>query len=130
MVTKTSFGGNWLEVMTTINKDDQIKSKIQKAPLNILPNCLTLADVNSDNYIRLVAIDTNILNGDHVKSIEDWPISQLRVYRGLQVETNLQLNIDGGPPIAIESLYTTDSDDERPETAAVRKQFSPLLNQF
>lgn len=86
--------GNWLQVLVNEN---------EKPKLNTLPSCMTVSDVKSDNYVRLIAMDLDLE--------KEKPAAKLKVFRGIDLETEHDLM---GIPAAIESLYIDESEPKTP----------------
>lgn len=138
MTSQRIVSGNWLEVMTIVNdvngdeKDGEKENSMESPILNTLPNCLTLADVHGDNYVRLVTIDNRLLDEEYMKSSKTkQPASQMRIYRGLELEGTIDLNTDAaGIPVAIESLFVNESTNTTGSTTALSKYHPPNPNVF
>ncbi|XP_061397052.1 Bardet-Biedl syndrome 1 protein homolog [Musca vetustissima] len=87
--------GNWLQVVDN-----------EQPKLNTLPSCVTVSDIKSDNYVRLIATDIAI--------DEEPPRATLKVFRGIDLESEHELK---GIPSAIVSLYIDDSEPKTPIVA-------------
>lgn len=72
--------------------------------LSTLSSCLTLSDVQCDDYVRLVAADISLDDDDE-------PSAKLKVFRGLKLKQEQPLP---GIPTAIESLYIDESESKTP----------------
>lgn len=72
--------------------------------LSTLSSCLTLCDVQCDDYVRLVAADIALDDDDE-------PSAKLQVFRGLKLKHEQSLP---GIPTAIESLYIDESESKTP----------------
>ncbi|KAI8126246.1 hypothetical protein FF38_13487 [Lucilia cuprina] len=86
--------GNWLQVIVDEN---------EKPKLTTLPSCMTVSDIKSDNYVRLIATDITL--------DEEPPAAKLKVFRGIDLESEHELK---GIPAAIESLYIDESEPKTP----------------
>ncbi|ALC44105.1 BBS1 [Drosophila busckii] len=76
--------------------------------LSTLSSCLTLSDVQCDNYVRLLAVDISL------DDYEAEPSAKLKVFRGLRLKQEYPLP---GIPTAIESLYIDESEPKTPVIA-------------
>ncbi|KAI9581551.1 hypothetical protein GQX74_012876 [Glossina fuscipes] len=85
---------NWLQV---IANEEQPK-------LNTLPSCVSLSNIKSDNYVRLIAVDITVDDKEQYSG-------KLKVFRGLDLESEHEL---GGIPAAIESLYIDETESKTP----------------
>uniref|UniRef100_A0A1A9ZFV4 Uncharacterized protein n=1 Tax=Glossina pallidipes TaxID=7398 RepID=A0A1A9ZFV4_GLOPL len=85
---------NWLQVIAS---EEQPK-------LNTLPSCVSLSNIKSDNYVRLVAADITVDDKEQYSG-------KLKVFRGLDLESEHEL---GGIPAAIESLYIDETESKTP----------------
>ena len=86
--------GNWLQVIVDEN---------EKPKLTTLPSCMTVSDIKSDNYVRLIAAD--------IALDEEPPSAKLKVFRGIDLESEHELKCI---PAAIESLYIDESEPKTP----------------
>ncbi|KAH8398752.1 hypothetical protein KR222_002710 [Zaprionus bogoriensis] len=75
--------------------------------LSTLSSCLTLSDVQSDGYVRLLAADISLEDDEE-------PSAKLKVIRGLKLKQEQPLP---GIPSAIESLYIDESEPKTPVIA-------------
>uniref|UniRef100_A0A1A9WPW6 Uncharacterized protein n=1 Tax=Glossina brevipalpis TaxID=37001 RepID=A0A1A9WPW6_9MUSC len=85
---------NWLQVITS---EEQPK-------LNTLPSCVTLSDIKSDGYVRLIAADIMVDDKEEYSA-------KLKVFRGIDLESEHELR---GIPAAIESLYIDEIESKTP----------------
>ncbi|XP_073843489.1 Bardet-Biedl syndrome 1 [Musca autumnalis] len=88
--------GNWLQVIVDS----------EQPKLNTLPSCVTVSDIKSDNYVRLIATDIAV--------DEEPPRATLKVFRGIDLESEHELK---GIPSAIVSLYIDESEPKTPIVA-------------
>lgn len=85
--------GNWLQVIVDC----------EQPKLTTLPSCMTVSDIKTDNYVRLIATDIAI--------DEEPPTATLKVFRGIELESEHELK---GIPSAIVSLYIDESEPKTP----------------